>query len=50
MPSTIAYPKAKEYAYKALQRWFITWISFINCNGRIFDWNWDAAYKSFIKL
>lgn len=50
MPSTIAYPKAKEYAYKALQlddslpesHLSIAMVEF-------FDWNWDAAYKSFIK-
>lgn len=50
MPSKIAYPKAKEYAHKALQlddslpdsHLSIAMVDF-------FDWNWDAAYKSFIK-
>lgn len=50
MPSKIAYPKANEYAQKALQideslpesHLSIAMVNF-------FDWNWDTAYKSFIK-
>jgi tetratricopeptide (TPR) repeat protein len=50
MPSILAYPKAKEYANKALQlddslpesHLSIAMVEF-------FNWNWDAAYKSFIK-
>lgn len=50
MPSAAAYPKAKEFAQKALQlddslpesHLSIAMVEF-------FNWNWDAAYKSFIK-
>ena len=50
IPSTLAYPKAKEYAKKAIQiddslpesHLSIAMVEF-------FDWNWDDAYKSFIK-
>lgn len=50
MPSTIAYPKAKEYAHIALQldnslpdsHMSLAMVNF-------FDWNWDDAYKSFMK-
>lgn len=50
IPSYIAYPKAKEYAQRALEidnslpdsHLSIAMVDF-------FDWKWDEAYKSFIK-
>jgi adenylate cyclase len=50
MPATIAYPKAKEYANKALQLDHSLPESHLSiAMVEFFDWNWDAAYKSFIK-
>lgn len=50
MPSSIAYPKSKEYALKALQidkglpesHLSLAMVNF-------FNWNWDDSYKSFVK-
>lgn len=50
MPSSIAYPKGKEYALKALEldnslpdsHLSIAMVNF-------FNWNWEESYKSFIK-
>ncbi|HEX9250956.1 MAG TPA: adenylate/guanylate cyclase domain-containing protein [Ignavibacteriaceae bacterium] len=50
MPATIAYPKAKEYANKALQLDHSLPESHLSiAMVEFFDWNWDAAYKSFFK-
>ena len=50
MPSSIAYPKGKEYALKALEldnslpdsHLSIAMVNF-------FNWNWEDSYKSFVK-
>lgn len=50
MPTSIAYPKAKEYAQRALQLDDALPASHLSiAMVDFFDWNWDAAYKSFIK-
>lgn len=50
MPSSIAYPKAKSYANKALQidnALHDSHLSLAMVN--FFDWKWDEAYKAFMK-
>ena len=50
MPSTIAYPKSKEYAQKALHLDYSLPESHLSlAMVNFFNWNWDDAYKSFVK-